>query len=94
MTVDHDVVVRLHTARGHLDAVVRMAEEGQDCLTIPHQLAAVDGALVQSRRVILKRHLRDCLPEALADGKMDDLVDEILNATFGGSVPPTRSHDR
>jgi DNA-binding FrmR family transcriptional regulator len=71
-----------------------MAEEGRDCLTILHQLAAVEGALVQSRRMVLERHLRDCLPEALADGRMDDLVDEILIATFGGSVPPNRSHDR
>lgn len=94
MSVDRDVVVRLHTARGHLDAVVRMAEEGRDCLTILHQLTAVEGALERSRREVLERHLRDCLPDALADGRMDDLVDEILTATFGGPVPPTPTDDR
>jgi len=71
-----------------------MADEGRDCLTILHQLGAVEGALVQARRVVLERHLRDCLPDALADGKMDDLVDEIIAATFGGPVPPRREQDR
>lgn len=94
MSVDHDVVARLRSARGHLDAVVRMAEEGRDCLTILHQLGAVEGALVQSRRAVLESHLHDCLLETLADGRTDDLVDEILIATFGGSIPPTRMDDR
>lgn len=94
MSVDRDVVIRLHTARGHLDAVARMAEDGRDCLTILQQLAAVEGALAQSRRVVLESHLRECLPDALADGTIDDLVDEILIATFGGSIASKRTDDR
>lgn len=40
-----DIVFRLRTAAGHLDAVIRMVENGQPCEEVLHQLNAVQSAL-------------------------------------------------
>jgi DNA-binding FrmR family transcriptional regulator len=40
-----DIVRRLHCAAGHLNAVIKMAEAGQPCEQVLHQLGAVEAAL-------------------------------------------------
>jgi CsoR family transcriptional regulator, copper-sensing transcriptional repressor len=80
------VAFRLRSAAGHLSSVTRMVEEDRYCIDVLHQLSAVQGALEQVRRQILEAHLRGCIPEAVAEGRVDDVVDELLAAAFG--VPP------
>jgi DNA-binding FrmR family transcriptional regulator len=86
MTDEVTVLQRLRSAQGHLDAVVRMAEEGSHCLDVVHQLSAVQGALERVRRRLVEEHLRECVPEALATGRLADVIDELVTAVFGG--PP------
>ncbi len=76
---------RLRSARGHLDGVIRMVEEDRYCIDVLHQLSAVQGALDRVRRDILEAHLRGCVPEAVAEGRVDDVVDELMAATFGAA---------
>lgn len=77
------VTFRLRSARGHLDGVIRMVEDDRYCIDVLHQLSAVQGALDRIRRDILEGHLRGCLPAAVAEGRVDDVVDELLAASFG-----------
>ncbi len=74
---------RLLTARGHLDAVVRMVDDGRYCIDVLHQVSAVQGALATVRRELLEGHLRECVPVAVAEGRLEALVEELLAATFG-----------
>lgn len=83
------VEFRLRSARGHLDGVIRMVEEDRYCIDVLHQLSAVQGALDRVRRDILEAHLRGCVPEAISEGRVDDIVDELLAAAFG-SAPRER----
>jgi len=76
---------RLRTARGHLDGVIRMVEDDRYCIDLLHQLSAVQGALERVRREVLEAHLRGCVPEAVSEGRIDDIVDELLTATFGSA---------
>lgn len=76
---------RLRTARGHLDAVVRMADDDRYCIDILHQLSAVQGALDGVRRDIIEAHLKGCVPEAAAEGRIDDIVGELMAALFGAA---------
>ena len=76
---------RLRTARGHLNGVIRMVEEDRYCIDVLHQLSAVQGALDRVRREVLEAHLRGCVPEAVAEGQVDDIVDELLTAVFGAA---------
>ena len=79
---------RLRTARGHLDGVIRMVDEDRYCIDVLHQLSAVQGALNRVRREVLEAHLRGCVPEAVADGRINDIIDELLTATFGSAPHP------
>ncbi|HEX6145716.1 MAG TPA: metal-sensitive transcriptional regulator [Acidimicrobiia bacterium] len=76
---------RLRTARGHLDGVIRMVDDDRYCIDVLHQLSAVQGALERVRREVLEAHLRGCVPEAVAEGRIDDIVDELLTAAFGSA---------
>lgn len=40
-----DIVRRLHCAAGHLNAVIKMVEDGKTCEQVVQQIAAVDAAL-------------------------------------------------
>ena len=88
MTDEVSMIQRLRSAQGHLEAVMRMADEGSCCADLLHQLSAVQGALDRVRRELVEAHLRQCLPEALAQDRLDDAVEEVVTVVFGG--PPQR----
>lgn len=71
------VINRLSRAIGHLEAVKRMVENGQDCAEVLIQLAAVRAALNSTGKMILKDHIEHCLVKAVEDG--DTEVIEHLN---------------
>ena len=50
------VLNRISRAQGHLEAVRRMVERGEDCAQVLVQLSAVISALNSTGRVILKDH--------------------------------------
>jgi DNA-binding FrmR family transcriptional regulator len=62
---------RIKRARGQLDGVLRMLEEGRDCEDVVTQLAAVSRALDRAGFAIVATGLQQCL----ADGGGLDSVD-------------------
>jgi DNA-binding FrmR family transcriptional regulator len=62
---------RIRRARGQLDGVLRMLEEGRDCEDVVTQLAAVSRALDRAGFAIVATGLQQCL----ADGEGLDSVD-------------------
>ena len=60
-----------------------MVDDDRYCVDVLHQLSAVQGALDRVRRDVLDAHLRGCLPEALSEGHIDHVIDELLAAAFG-----------
>ena len=69
-----------------------MVGEDRYCIDVLHQLSAVQGALDRVRRDILEAHLRGCVPEAFAEGRINDIVNELLAATFGATPGSTADH--
>ena len=65
-----------------------MVDEDRNCIEVLHQLSAVQGALDRVRRQVLETHLHGCVPEAVAEGRVEDVLDELLAATFGSAPPP------
>jgi DNA-binding FrmR family transcriptional regulator len=57
------VVNRIKRARGQLDGVVRMLEEGRPCEEIVTQLAAVSKALDRAGFAVIASGLRQCVIE-------------------------------
>lgn len=60
------VINRIKRARGQLDGVLRMLEQGRDCEDVVTQLAAVSRALDRAGFAIIATGLRQCL--AAGDG--------------------------
>ena len=77
---DSAVLNRLKTARGHLDAVVRMVEDETYCPEVMKQLSAVQGSLERANRIVLRNHLETCVAAAMAAGRTDEIVDELMEA--------------
>lgn len=75
-----DVVNRLKTARGHLDAVIRMVEDDTYCPDLMKQLSAVQGSLERSSRIVLRNHLETCVADAMRDGRSAEIVEELMDA--------------
>lgn len=73
------VVNRIRRARGQLDGVIRMLEEGRDCEDIVTQLAAVSKALDRAGFAIVARGLQQCLAET---GSLDGIDARKIERLF------------
>jgi len=74
------VVNRLKTARGHLDAVIRMVGDDAYCPDLMKQLSAVQGSLERASRIVLRNHLETCVAAAMVAGRTDEIVEELMEA--------------
>ena len=57
------VINRIKRARGQLDGIVRMLEEGRSCEEIVTQLAAVSKALDRAGFAVIALGLRQCIAD-------------------------------
>ena len=69
------VINRLSRAIGHLEHVKLMVEEGKDCSEILIQVAAVQSAVNNIGKLILKDHINHCVVEAIENGNQQVLLD-------------------
>ena len=74
------VLNRLKTARGHLDAVIRMVEDDTYCPEVMKQLSAVQGSMERASRIVLRNHLETCVAAAMVAGRTDEIVEELMEA--------------
>lgn len=58
------IIKRLKRAEGHLRSVVGMIENGRPCLELAQQLHAVEKAITESKKTLIRDHLDHCLGEA------------------------------
>lgn len=77
-SVQHTILHRLKIARGHLNTVISMVERGDYCVDVINQSLAVQAALRNTDKEILKNHLSTCVADALTKGKKNDVIDEIV----------------
>ena len=71
---------RLKTARGHLDAIIRMLETDAYCVEVMKQISAVQSALERTNRVMLHNHLETCFSDAVLDGHGATAIEELVDA--------------
>lgn len=58
------IVKRLKRAEGHLRSIVAMIEAGRPCLELAQQLHAVEKAIAQAKKTLIRDHLDHCLGDA------------------------------
>lgn len=78
MQADTKVIQRLKIARGHLNKVIAMAENGEYCIDILVQSKAVQGALEKSDTLLLRNHLSTCVVDHIKNGRQEQAVEEVL----------------
>ena len=78
------ILGRLRRIEGQVQGIQRMVEEDKECVDILLQLAAVQGAGEQVRKLLLGQHLESCVVDAVRAGnardrqkKMDELLDVL-----------------
>ena len=76
--VKDDALKRLSYLSGHLDGVRRMIEADTYCVDVLKQTHAVRRAIEKLEAVLLEGHLHSCVPDAIRDGREDQVVDELV----------------
>lgn len=68
----------LKTARGQIDGIIKMIEDGRYCIDISNQIFAASAMLKRANLLILKQHLNHCVLEAAEQGQGGEKIDEII----------------
>lgn len=79
MNHDHKETIRLlKTAKGQIEAVIRMTEEDRYCVDIANQILATEALLKKANMQILKQHIETCVKDSLIDGSYQTKTEEII----------------
>ena len=57
-----------------------MVEAKAYCPDVMKQLAAVQGLLEGTSREVLRHHLQTCVAKAMQEGRVEEIVDELMTA--------------
>lgn len=71
------IVKRLKRAEGHLHKVIEMFSDGRSCLDLAQQLHAVEKAISEAKRTLIRDHVDHCLDTA-ANGGRSRSTDNVL----------------
>ncbi len=68
----------LKTARGQIDAVIKMTESERYCVDIAVQITAIESLLKKANLDILKHHIETCVRDSFQDGTKNEKIDEVI----------------
>jgi uncharacterized protein len=74
---------RLKRAQGHLAAVITMLETGRPCMDLAQQLHAVEKAISNAKKELIKEHMHHCIEETseAMPREFRDLIKEFQGVT-------------
>jgi uncharacterized protein len=58
-----DIIKRLKRAEGHLHSIIGMIEAERPCLDLAQQLHAVEKAIAEAKKTLIRDHLDHCLED-------------------------------
>ena len=67
----------LKTARGQVEAIIRMVEGDRYCIDVSKQVHAAIALLKKANLIILKQHMDTCVKDAVANDKGAEKIEEI-----------------
>lgn len=71
-------LLTLKTARGQVEAAIKMLEDERYCIDISNQIVAAQALLKKANMIILKQHMENCVLEAFEKGNGNEKMDEIM----------------
>jgi hypothetical protein NreA len=77
------IASRLKRAEGHLAAVIEMMESGRPCMDLAQQLHAVEKAIGNAKKELIKDHIGHCMEETsqALPREFRDLIKEFQGVT-------------
>ena len=75
-----DVDRRLARIEGHVSGVRRMWQTQRPCHEVLLQMAALRAAIDRTARVIMREHVESCIGKAVAQGRGEEAVEDLLKA--------------
>lgn len=80
MKADSAEITRLvRTARGQLDGVLKMIEDGRYCVDISNQLLAATAVIKKANREIIRAHLGCCVRDAIGSDDAEQKIAELIS---------------
>lgn len=78
-----EIIKRLKRAEGHLRSITGMIEAGRPCLEVAQQLHAVEKAISEAKKTLIRDHLDHCLEDVAGNLSRDQrgLIDEFKTIT-------------
>jgi len=78
MDTNQRAIHRLKIARGHLDKVINMVENGDYCIDVLVQSKAVRSAVSETEKLLLEHHLSHCVVDQIKEGKSAQAIGEVM----------------
>ncbi len=78
-----EIAKRLKRARGHLAGVIDMLEAGRPCMELVQQLHAVEKAIGNAKKELIKDHIHHCMDDTAEamPREMRELLKEFQGVT-------------
>lgn len=67
----------LKTARGQVDAVLKMVADDRYCIEIINQILACEALLKKARKIVLKGHIDGCVQQAISSDNEQDRTEKL-----------------
>lgn len=74
-------LIRFRRIRGQIEGIERMIEEGRYCIDIVTQIRSVIAALKSAEGVVMERHVRHCVKDAIEASnprQTEEKISELL----------------
>ena len=72
-------IQNLKIAKGQIEGIIKMIEDERYCVDISNQIIAVQSLLKKANMQILRRHLDNCVKDAILHNNGDEKINEIIN---------------
>lgn len=71
----------LKTAKGQIEATIKMLEEGRYCVDVSNQILAAQSLLKKADLLIIRQHIDHCVRQAFSgdDNKGEEKLDEVMD---------------
>ena len=78
-----EITARLKRAQGHLGAVIDMLQSGRPCMDLAQQLHAVEKAISNAKKELIKDHIHHCMEETseALPREIKELIKEFQGVT-------------
>ena len=73
-----DLLTCISSIEGDLKRIRKMMQKDTYCLTVLRQAYTVRKAIEKLEATILEKHLHTCVPELMTSGKVDAMIEELV----------------